>query len=127
VSEPISEHTRIVGISDGLLVINRERVWADGAKLGGDFMCEIGVAGWLAEHLDRAANEQVSEIALDAPPDHLLLFVRGGDRGSPINIHVHNRRDSTAIHGRPFTLSGMSPQAARALAIDLRAFDAKDA
>jgi len=121
-SEPISERTQIVGLSDGLLVIHRERIWSDGAKLGGDFMCAPGVVPWLADQLERAANEQVSEVAFDYPPDHLVLFVRGGDRGNPINIHVHNRRDTAAPHGRTYTLSAMSTQVAEALARDLRAF-----
>jgi hypothetical protein len=121
VSEPIREETTVVGLVDGLLVIKRERVWSDGAVLGGEFMCDPQVAGWLADQLERAADAGLSEVTYDAPPDHLVVFVRGGDRGAPINVHVHNRRDPSASHGRTFTLSGMSPAVARQLAADLRA------
>lgn len=110
-----------VGLVDGLLLIKRERIWSDGARLGGDFFCEPAVAKWLAEQLELAADERVSEATHDAPPDHLVVFVRGGERGAPINVHVHNRREPTVARGKTYTLSGMSPEVARQLARDLRA------
>src|SRR5690349_15314896 len=99
VSEPIRETTDVVGLVDGLLLVRRERVWANGARLAGDFMCDPQLVGWLADQLEQAADELVSEATHDSPPDHLLLFVRGGDRGTPIGIHVHNRREPAAAHG----------------------------
>jgi hypothetical protein len=121
VTEPIREVTEVVGIVDGLLLVTRERVWANGARLAGDFMCDPQLVGWLADQLERAADELVSEASHDSPPDHILLFVRGGDRGAPIGIHVHNRRELTAAHGKTYTLSGMYPEVARKLAADLQA------
>ena len=121
VIQPMKEGTKVVGVVDGLLLIRRERVWADGAVLGGAFMCEPHVAGWLADQLELAAEEQVSETANDAPPDHVVVFLRGGEHGAPINIHVHNDREASAPHGKTYTLSAMSPAVARKLASDIRA------
>ena len=120
-SEPIREETKIVGVVDGLLVIRRERVWSDGGVLGGDFMCDPQLAGWLADHLERAAADELPETTYDAPPDHLVVFLRGGEHGAPIKVHVHNRREPSASHGGMFALSAMSPAVARQLATDLRA------
>jgi hypothetical protein len=121
VAEPIREVTEVVGLVDGLLVVRRECVWADGARLGGDFMCDARSIGWLADQLERAADELISEVSHDSPPDHVLVFASGGDRGAPISIHVLNRRELTAAHGKTYALSGMYPEVARKLAADLRA------
>jgi hypothetical protein len=121
VTQPVKEETKVVGVVDGLLVITRQRVWADGATLGGEFMCDPNVGRWLADQLDVAADGQVSEIAYDEPPDHLVVFLRGGEHGAPINVHVHNDREESASHGRTYTLSAMSPAVARKLAEDIRA------
>jgi hypothetical protein len=120
-AEPIREVTDVVGLVDGLLLVRRERVWADGGRLAGDFMCDPQVVGWLADQLDLAADDAVSRVACDAPPDHLSVFMGGGDHGEPINISVHNRRELTAAHGKTYTLSGMYPEVARKLATNLRA------
>lgn len=120
-TKPVREETRVIGVADGLLLIKRERVWADGAILGGDFICNPQVARWLADQLELAATEQISEVTYDSAPDHLVLFVRGGEHGAPINIHVHNRRESASDDGKTYTLSAMSPEVARQLARDLRA------
>lgn len=121
-SDLITEETKLVGLVDGLLLIKRERVWSDGARLGGDFFCEPRATSWLADQLELAADDRVSEVTHDAPPDHLVVFVRGGEHGAPINVHVHNRREPTSSHGKTYTLSGMSPEAARLLAAELRAY-----
>jgi hypothetical protein len=116
VSDPIKEETTVQGLVDGLLVIKRERVWADGARLGGDFLFDPRSKAWLADQLEAAAAESITEITHDAPHDHLTVFTRGGDHGQPINIHVHNKRDGA----RTYTLSAMSPEVARKLAANLR-------
>jgi hypothetical protein len=121
VTEPIREVTEVVGIVDGLLLVTRERVWANGARLAGDFMCDPQLVGWLADQLDLATDEAVSRVACDAPPDHLIVVAGGGEHGEPINISVLNRRELTAGHGKTYTLSGMYPEVARKLAADLRA------
>lgn len=126
VSDPVHEVTQVVGLVDGLVLIKRERVWSDGARLGGDFVCQPHVIGWLADQLERAADDAISEVQHDAAPDHLVVFVRGGEHGAPININVHNRREPSApSYGRTVTLSGMSPATARQLAKDLRALSAQ--
>ena len=121
VTQPMREETKVIGVVDGLLLIRRERVWADGTTLGGDFMCEPHVADWLADQLELAADEKVSEITHDSPPDHLVVFLRGGEHGAPINIHVHNDREPSAPHGKTYTLSAMSAAVALKLASDVRA------
>lgn len=122
VSELVREETKVVGLVDGLLVIRREQVWRDGARIGGDFVCEPQVAKWLAEQLELAADDRISETKHEAPPDHLLVFVDGGEHGAPINISVLNRREPTAPNGKTHGLSGMSPEVARQLAADLRVY-----
>lgn len=121
VSEPIREHTIVVGLVDDLLLIKRERVWSDGTRVGGDFMIDPRNVGWLADQLELAADEKISETTHDAEYDHLNVFVRGGEHGTPINIHVHNDREAIAVHGKTYVLSGMYPKIAYKLAADLRA------
>lgn len=121
-SDHVREETRLVGLVDGALLIKRERVWSNGARIGGDFLCEPQVAHWLAEQLELAADDRISEANRDAPPDHLVVFVAGGEHGAPLNISVLNRREPTVSNGKTCGLSGMSPEVARNLAADLRAF-----
>ena len=120
VSTLVSEHTEVVGGVDGLVVVKRESVWSDGARLGGDFMCSLESAEWLADQLDLAADEKVSNVTYDMPPDHLVVFASGGDRGAPISISVLNRREPSAAHGRTFGLTALDPAAAHQLAKALR-------
>jgi hypothetical protein len=115
-SDLIKEETTVQGLVDGLLVIQRECVWADGARLGGDFRFDPRSKAWLAEQLEAAADDSISRITHDAPPDHFTVYTRGGDRGQPININVHNKREGA----RTYTIGGMSPEVARKLAADLR-------
>lgn len=122
VSTLLSEYTKVVGVVDGLLLIQRECLWSDGAKLGGDFMCAPDLVTWLADQLDRAADEAVSKVACDAAPDHLVVFTGGGEHGEPISINVLNRREPSASRGRTYGLSGLAPSAAHRLASDLRAW-----
>lgn len=122
--EPLREETTVVGLVDGLLLIKRERLWSDGARLGGDFMFDPRSAGWLADQLEFAAEDNLSDATYDSAPDHLLVYVRGGDYGQPININVHNRRETNAAHGKTYTMGGMSSEVARKLAAELRAFKA---
>ena len=119
--EPVSETTEIVGIVDGLLVIRREAVYDDGARLGGDFLVDPAQAPWIADQLEAAADERLVEVERKASPDDLVVFVRGGDRGQPINVNVHNRRAPDAPRGKTNVLGGMSPVTARKLACELRA------
>lgn len=121
VKKLIKEEATVIGLFDGLLLIKREEVWSDGARLGGDFMFAPQIASWLADQLELAADDKLSRTTHDVAPDHLKVFVRGGERGEPINIHVHNDRDATAPHGRTYTMSGLSPYVARKLAANLRA------
>lgn len=122
----IHDTTEIAGVINGLMMIERQRIWADGAKLGGDFLVASQHAGWLADQLERAADGEISEVALDAAPDHLVVFVRGGEHGGAINIHihVHNRRESSEPDQKTYTLSAMSPDTARRLAANMRAYKA---
>jgi hypothetical protein len=120
VSDLVSETTRLLGTIDGLIVIRRERVWSDGTRLGGELRIEPRNAMWLADRLDLAAKDALSDVEYDATPDHLEVFVRGGERGAPIHVHVLNERDSGSVHSGTFALGAMSPETARQLARDLR-------
>jgi hypothetical protein len=102
------------------LLVKRECVWSNGARLGGDFMCSLRVVRWLADQLDLAADEKIAKVVHDDPPDHLVVFAGGGDRGVPISISVLNRREPSAPHGKTFGLPVMDPAVAHRLALDLR-------
>ncbi len=107
---------------DGLLLIHYERVWEDGFKLGGDFVCEVSAAGWPADHIEAAADPcGAPDVDQVIPPDHFIIFSRGGEHGEDVNVPAHNRRDPSAPRGGTYTLSGISPGAARSIAAQLRA------
>jgi hypothetical protein len=117
VAQLVSEETTVRGVTDGVVVVYRMRVFANGAKLGGDFKCAKSSLPWLIAQLEAVANEQASEVTHDAAPDHLEVFGRGGDHGEDINVNVLNTRDGE----RAYSLSAMTPEGARKLAADLRA------
>ncbi len=111
----------VASAGDGLLLIHYERVWEDGVKLGGDFVCEASAAGWLAERIEAAANPcGAPDVDQAIPPDHFIIFSRGGEHGEDVNVHTHNRRDPSAPRGGTYTLSGISPGAAKSIAAQLR-------
>ena len=113
----VREMTVVRGVADGVVDMFRQRIYEDGAKLGGDFKCEKSSLGWLADQLEAAADERVVEVAHHAPPDHLEVFGRGGDHGEDINVNVLNTRDGE----RAYSLSALTPDGARKLAAELRA------
>lgn len=106
--------------ADGLLLIRHERLWSDGDQMGGDFVFEADAAGWLAERIEAAADSySVPDVEQAMPPDHFLVFARGGEHGEDPNVHVHNRRDPLAPRGKTYTISGMAPETARELVCQL--------
>jgi hypothetical protein len=121
-SEPQKDETTVVGLVVGLILIKRDFVWINGAQLGGDFMLDPCSAGGLVDQLEIAAADG-PEAAHEAASEHLAVFVRGGDHGEPINVTVHNHRESSAPHGRLYGLIGVYPAVAPKLAADLRAVE----
>ncbi len=120
-SKLVNEVEFVRSEGDGLLLIRYERFSDDGAKLGGDFVFEAGAAGWLADHIEAAADPcGIPDLDQVMPPDHFLIFARGGEHGEDTNVHLHNLRDPGAQRGGTYTLSGISPAVARNIATQLR-------
>lgn len=118
----VKDAGRVTIAGDGLLLIHYDQFWDDGDKMGGDLVCEASATDWLADRIE-AATEPCGAADVDQtmPPDHFLIFVRGGEHGEDTNVHVHNRRDPGAPRGGTYTLSGISPGVARSVAAQLRA------
>ena len=57
----------------------------------------------------------------EIPPDHFVVYTRGGDHGEDINVDIHNRRDPAAPHGQIYAISGISPAAALRIVAQLLA------
>ena len=118
----VNEIATVANSRDGLLVIRHDRSWDDGVNMGGDLICEASAAGWLADHIEAASEPYgAPDIDQEMPPDHFVVFTRGGEHGEDINVHVYNRRDPGAPLGRIYTLSGISPRQAKNIAAQLRA------
>ena len=121
--DPPASETSSVGVKDGVVVVTRHRVWADGTKLGGDFVIDPANAGWLADTLDAAAQADIPRTTHDAGADHLAVYTGGGERdAATLKVFCVNTRDAGATRGgRDYTISGMSPALARQIAGALRA------
>jgi hypothetical protein len=88
-------------------------------------MCEASAAGRLADQIEAAADPcGPPDVDQVMPPDHFIIFSRGGEHGEDVNVHAHNRRDPSAPRGGTYTLSGISPGVARSIAGQLRAIKA---
>ena len=112
----------VTSVEDGLLLIHHERRWDDGVKLGGDMVCEVSAAGWLADHIDAAADMAgAPDVDQAIPPDHFIVLSRGGEHGEDTNVHMYNRRDPFAPRGGTYALSGITPGVARSIAAQLGA------
>jgi hypothetical protein len=118
----VKDTASVTNMGDGLLSINYDQFWDDGDNMGGVLVCEASAAGWLAGRFEAAAEPcGAADVDQAMPPDHFLIFVRGGEHGEDTNVHVHNRRNPGAPRGRTYTLSGISPGVARSIAARLRA------
>ncbi len=107
---------------DGLVLIRYDRAWDDGVELGGDLVCEASAAGWLADHIEIATDAwSAPDVDVVMPPDHFLVYARGGEHGEDTNVHVHNWRDPGAPLGRTYALSGISILVAKHIVAQLRA------
>ena len=122
ITKIVKDAATVERTGDGLLLIRRDRLWSDGDQMGSDFVCEASAASWLADRIEEAANAySAPDVEQAMPPDHFLVFARGGEHGEDINVHIHNRRDPLAPRGKTYTISGMAPATARKLAGELRA------
>ena len=93
----------------------------NGLKMGGDFVIESANVEWLADQLILAANEDIyREVTVEAPPDHLTVYIGGGQRYDDINVNVHNKREEQAPYGKLFVLIAMTREIATNLADQLR-------
>jgi hypothetical protein len=120
VAQLASDETEVRGVIDGVVVVYRMRVFANGAKLGGEFRCQPSSLPWLIGQLEAVASERASEAAHDAPPDHLEVFARGGDHGEDININININVLNTCDGERSYSLGAMTPEVAQRLASELR-------
>lgn len=121
-----SEMWSVGSTGDGLLVIRFDQLWDYSIKLGGDFVCEMDAAGWLADRLDAAAGPcGAPPVDQLMPPDHFLIFVRGGERGEDLNVNLHNRRDPSAPRGGNYALSAITPEGAKSIAAEMRAINSQ--
>jgi hypothetical protein len=118
----VKDAASVTNMGDGLLSINYDRFWDDGTNMMGVVFCEASAAGWLAGRIEAAAEPcGAPDLDQAMPPDHFLIFVRGGEHGEDTNVHVHNSRDPGAPRAGTYTMSGISPGAARSIATQLRA------
>jgi len=111
-------------VAGGLLLIHHERSWDNDFRMGGVMVCEATAANWLADHIEAAAadNWSTPDVDQEVPPDHFLVYTRGGEHGEDINVNIHNRRDPAAPRGQVYAIGGISPAAALKIVAQLRAF-----
>ena len=118
----LKEMATVTSAGEEPLLIRYERSWDDGTEMGGNFVCEVSAASWLADHIEVAADVwSAPDVEVEMPPDHLLVFARGGEHGEDTNVHIHNRRDPGAPRGGIYTMSGISIPTAKHIVAQLRA------
>jgi hypothetical protein len=124
-SKLINETATVESLADGLLLIHHERSWDNDFRMGGVIVCEATAANWLADHIAAAAadNWSTPDVDQEMPPDHFLVYTRGGEHGEDINVNIQNRRDSAAPRGQVYAIGGISPAAATEIVAQLRALN----
>lgn len=122
-SKLVNETATVKSLAGGLLLIHHDRSWDDNFSMGGDITCEATAAGWLADHIEAATADSwgVPDVDYEMPPDHFLVYTRGGEHGEDINVNIHNRRDRAAPRGQTYAIGGISPAAALSIVAQLRA------
>ena len=122
-SELVNETATVESLAGGLLLIHHNRSWDNNFSMGGDIICEAIAAGWLADHVEAATSNSwdLRDVDQEMPPDHFLVYTRGGEHGEDINVNIQNLRDPAAPRGRTYALSGISPAAALSIVAQLRA------
>jgi hypothetical protein len=118
----INETATVESLAGGLLLIHHDRSWDNNFSMGGDIVCEATAANWLADHIEAATADPwgAPDVDQEMPPDHFVVYTRGGEHGEDINVHIHNRRDPSAPRGQIYALSGISPAAAMKIVAQLR-------
>jgi hypothetical protein len=122
-SKLINETATVESLTGVLLLIHHNRSWDNDFSMGGDFICEATAAGWLADHIEAATSDSwdVRDVDQEMPPDHFLVYTRGGEHGEDINVNIHNHRDPAAPRGQVYAIGGISPAAALKIVAQLRA------
>lgn len=101
----------------GHVVIDYEGKYESGVTFPGHVEVAVGNVAWLAQQLEAAAADAIGEEKTAANGDDITVYVRGGDRGAPININLHLARPGAKTQ----VISAMSAQTAKQIAAELRA------
>ncbi len=118
--EPDRQSTSVEKTPEGQIRINYD-YFAGGVQMSKwGMVFEASAADWVIERLEKAAKDELPEETLSAPPDHLKVYVAGGQRYDDINVNIHNEREETAVYGRLYVVGGMSREVANTLAEQLR-------
>lgn len=112
--------TTVERTPEGQVRIHYDWLTASGLQMGGQFVVECAVAGWLADRLSEAAEDRLVQIDGDFPPDHLRVYIAGGHRYDDINVNAINHREPESPYGKLYALSGMARDIALTLASQLR-------
>ena len=126
-SKLINETATVERLAGDLLLIHHERSWDNDFRMGGVIVFEATAANWLADHIEAAAADDwdARDVDQEMPPDHFLVYTRGGEHGEDINVNIHNRRDPAAPRGQVYAVGGISPAAALQIVAQLRALESQ--
>ena len=121
----IREDIQVERIEPDLIIIRHECILDDGfggpVDMSDDMVFGSNFRAWVTEHFERGAEDDQPDIETDFPPDHLKVFVSGGQRiPDDIYVNLHNHREETAPHGKLYCLT-LNPERARELVDKLRA------
>src|SRR5437870_4387684 len=101
--EPTRQATTVETTPEGQIRVHYDYL-ANGLQMGGEFVSEASAVGWLADCIVKAAAEELFDTEAIMPPDHLQVYIGGGQRYDDINVNVINRRDPDSIYGRLYVL-----------------------
>lgn len=128
-SNLVNETATVETLAGGLLLIHHVRSWDNNFSMSGDIVCEATAAAWLADQIEATTADSwdLPDVDKEMPPDHFLIYTRGGEHGEDINVHIHNRRDPAAPRGQTYAVGGISPAAALRIVAQLRALEPQKA